>query len=129
MTDTPPEPERDGASGSDTERFTHAGLSCKIVHQDLGHWCGYVQIPDDLGPVRWTSDYDSKHNEVIDAEVDVWGGITYGPDDDGWVGFDDAHARSVIEYYEKGEVESDREAVREETKRLADQIRSIDTET
>lgn len=109
---------------SDTERFDHAGLECKILQTDLGHWCGYVRIPDDLGPVRWTSDYNSKHDEVIEAEVDVWGGITYGPDDDGWVGFDDAHSRDLADYILGGDA-SDREAVKAETKDLAEQIRSL----
>jgi len=111
---------------SDVERFEQAGLNCKIIRTDLGHWCGYVQIPDGLGPIRWTFDYDSKHNEVLDAEVDVWGGITYGPDGDGWVGFDDAHSRSLMDHKDG---ETDREAVRAETAKLADQIRELHTVT
>ncbi len=77
----------------DSEDFEHAGLNCRITKTRQRHWCGYVECPDDLGPVRWTSDYDSKHNDVLRPEVEVWGGITYGPDQSGWVGFDDAHAR------------------------------------
>jgi hypothetical protein len=101
------------------EQFKHAGLDCKIINQELGHWCGYVQIPDALGPVRWTSDYDSKHDEVLEAEVEVWGGVTYGPDEDGWVGFDDAHSRSLVDQREQN---SSKSAVKEETQRLAEQI-------
>jgi len=117
-----------GEVEDDTEQFTHADLNCKIVQTDMGHWCGYVQIPDDddLGPVRWTSDYDSKHGEVLDAEVDAWGGITYGPDDDGWVGFDDAHSRSLVDHRE---FDTSKDAVKNETQRLADQIRSLHTGT
>jgi hypothetical protein len=92
----------------------------------MGHWCGYVQIPGGLGPVRWTSDYDSKHNEVLEAEVDIWGGITYDPDSDSWVGFDDAHARSLINHREQN---SDKGTVKQETKRLAEQIVQLDTDT
>jgi hypothetical protein len=121
-----PDPTTGDISTDDTERFSHAGLSCRIVQMDMGHWCGYVQIPDDLGPVRWTSDYDSKHDEVLEAEVDIWGGITYGPDDDGWVGFDDAHARSLADHREQN---SDKSAVKEETQRLAEQIAQLDTQT
>ena len=106
-------------------RFNHVGLACKIVKTNLGHWCGYVQIPDDLGPVRWTTDYDSKHNEVLEAEVDVWGGITYGPDDEGWVGFDDAHARSLVDHREQN---SDKSAVKQEAQRLAEQIQPLHTD-
>jgi len=109
-------------STSGTERFSHAGLSCKIVQTDMGHWCGYVKIPDDLGPVRWTSDYDSKHDEILEAEVDVWGGITYGPDDEGWVGFDDAHAQDLVD---DSPGETDQKAVKIETERLADQIDAL----
>jgi len=116
----------DGQSTDDTERFKHVGLDCKIVKYDIGHWCGYVRCPEDVEPVRWTSDYDSKHNEIIEAEVDVWGGITYGPDEDGWIGFDDAHARSLVEYRDQN---SDKSAVKEETQHLAEQIQSLRTGT
>ena len=92
----------------------------------MGHWCGYVQIPSDLGPVRWSSGYDSKHDEVVEADVDVWGGITYGPDDDRWVGFDDAHARSLIDHCEQN---SDKSAVKQETQRLAEQIVQLEMKT
>jgi hypothetical protein len=116
----------DGQSTHDIDRFSHAGLSCKVVQTDIGHWCGYVRIPESLGPVRWTSDYDSKHDKVLEADVDVWGGITYGPDDDGWVGFDDAHASSLINHREQN---SDKSSVKEETQRLAEQIVQLDMGT
>lgn len=120
------EPTGDGEDTQDgepnVERFTHSDLACKIVRTNLGHWCGYVRRPEDAEPIRWTSDYDSKHDDVIDAEVDVWGGITYGPDDDGWVGFDDAHARDLVDYREADDA---RGAVRLETKRLAEQIQEL----
>lgn len=106
------------------ERFTHDGLDCKIVQTDMGYWCGYVQIPDDLGPVRWTSDYDSKHDGFLDAEVDVWGSITYGPNEDGWVGFHDAHSQSLANHRE---FDTPRAAVKNETQNLAEQIRSLHT--
>jgi len=109
-----------------SDRFTHAGLSCKIIQTDMGHWCGYVKIPDDLGPVRWTADYDSKHGEVLEPEVDVWGGITYGPDDKGWIGFDDAHSRSLTDHLRYN---SDKAAVRKETRRLAEQIVLLNADT
>lgn len=114
----------DGPSGEvqrDEEEFEHAGLNCQITDAN-GHWCGYVQTPDDLPPVRWTSDYNSKYGEVLDAEVEVHGGITYGPDDDGWVGFDDAHARSLVEFSEE---ETSKAAARAETESLAEQIAEL----
>ncbi|WP_323192866.1 hypothetical protein [Halostella sp. PRR32] len=113
-------------SSGDTERFTHAELDCKIVKTDMGHWCGYVRRPEDVEPVRWTSDYDSKHDEILDAEVDVWDGITYGPDDEGWVGFDDGHAHSLVDHRE---FDTSKDAVKNETRHLAEQIRSLQTDT
>lgn len=110
---------------TETEHFTHEELDCKIRyanHLADGHWCGYVQIPDDLGPVRWTSDYDSKHNEVLEAEVDVHGGISYGPDEDGWVGFDDGHSKALIDTCPSDEP---KHAVKLETQRLAEQINQL----
>jgi hypothetical protein len=56
----------------------------------------------------------------------VWGGITYGPDDDGWVGFDDAHSPSLGDHREFDML---KDTVKNETQRLADQIRSLRTET
>lgn len=110
-----------------TEHFTHEGLNCKMIrHAQVGHWCGYVQVPESVGPVRWTSDYDSKHDEILDAEVDVWGGITYGPDSENWVGFDDAHLTSVTSKYASM---TDKEAVRAETEYLAEQIAELREET
>jgi hypothetical protein len=107
------------------EHFDHVGIDCKIVKTDMGHWCGYARRPESAEPVRWTSDYDSKHGELLDAEVDVWGGVTYGPDDDGWVGFDDAHSRPLAKHRE---FNTDREAVKNETERLAEQIAELDGE-
>jgi len=102
--------------------FRHAGLDCKIVRTDMGHWCGYVRIPDNTGPVRCTSDYDIKSGEHLNADVDVWGGVTYGPDSDGWVGFDDAHSESLVN---NREFSTPQEAVKNETQRLAEQIADI----
>lgn len=101
------------------EDFEHAGLECKIIKTDMGHWCGYVRRPEAAEPVRWTSDYDSKHDVLLEAEVEVWGGITYGPDEDGWVGFDDAHSRSLVNHRPD---DGPRQAVKVETQRLAEQI-------
>jgi len=109
--------EREDATLSN--EFRHAGLDCKIVKTSLGHWCGYVRRPEEVEPIRWTSDYDSKHGTVLKAEIDVWGGVTYGPDEDGWVGFDDAHSRSLVDHREFGTSKS---AVKNETQRLAEKI-------
>lgn len=108
------------------EVFQHENLDCKIIRVDLGHYCGYVRRPEDIEPVQWRQDYDHVDDEIIEADVDVWGGITYGPDDDGWVGFDDAHAMSLVD---DSPAETDREAVKLETKRLAEQIDAMRSST
>lgn len=116
------------------EDFEHAGLECRIANTRDRHYCGYVKRPESVEPVRWRSDYDSKHDEILDAEVDAWGGITYGPDPDGWLGFDDGHARSLAAYRADESTgidatprisEASLEAVREETKELAEQIANL----
>lgn len=105
------------------ERFTHEGLQCKLLKHDIGHWCGYVKVPESVENVRWTSDYDLKHDEVLAPDVDVWGGITYGPDEDSWVGFDDARAMSVVDHHDAAD--TPKEAVKLETKHLAGQIAKL----
>lgn len=52
-------------------------------------WCGYVRLPEGH---PWL-DYRG-HGEAIPA--DVHGGITYGPDGDGWIGFDTMHAGDAL---------------------------------
>lgn len=110
------------SEADDTEHFTHEGLDCKIVTPTGGYWCGYVRRPEAVEPVRWRSEYDDDNDEVIDAEVDVWGGVTYGPGEDGWVGFDDHHMTSLVE---ESVADTDKAAVKLETQYLAEQIRDL----
>lgn len=67
------------------KEWTHHGIDCKIVKIDLGHYCGYVKAPN-------PDELDMAHGY---PDLDAHGGITYGPDNDGWVGFDTAHAWDV----------------------------------
>jgi hypothetical protein len=62
------------------ETWLHAGLRCAIVASPMGGWNGYVQLP--LGS-RW------RWAGWLDVPID---GLTWGPDPDGWVGFDTGHA-------------------------------------
>ena len=110
----------------EVERFSHSGLDCKIVTRSGGYWCGYVRRPDAVEPVRWRSEYDVDADEVIDADVDVWGGITYGPGEDGWVGFDDNHAGRLVD---ESSADTDKAAVKNETKYLAEQVCDLMEET
>ena len=82
----------------ETERqwLSKAGYQCLAYrHPSLGHWCGYVGLPDG-NPMH------GKHYDAIDA--DVHGGLTYAydhapngkPDGRWWIGFDCAHAGDVV---------------------------------
>lgn len=50
-------------------------------------WCGYVRLPED---------HPWRHMPGESIPVDVHGGVTYGPDGDGWIGFDTMHAGDAI---------------------------------
>lgn len=72
------------------ERWTHEGLECKYQrHQTptMGWYTGYVRtkLPATVG-------YDDLMKY---AGIDAHGGLTYGVDDDGWVGFDCNHAWDI----------------------------------
>lgn len=77
-------------SGSDMKDYqnhllasgTHLGFDWFVLHNGMGYRCGYVKIP--VGHPWFGKDYNS-------LDVDVHGGLTYGPDEEGWVGFDCAH--------------------------------------
>lgn len=53
--------------------FEHDGIDCAITREN-GHYHGYVRLPGSLLP------------EALDG-LEVHGGLIYGPDDDGWIGF------------------------------------------
>lgn len=111
------------------EKWTHSGLRCRVVKLGMGHYCGYVRSMFDD---RWTyDDFQGWPHSLID----IHGGLTYGVDEDGWLGFDCAHAYDYC-VDEDGEPwgtmprVSTREKdtvwtiddVREETEKLAEQI-------
>jgi hypothetical protein len=109
-------------------RFEHEGLDCVVLNMRDRHYCGYVKTPFD------------GHFEEFQDYVDVHGGLTYGLDESGWVGFDTAHAfdlpvtpfgRALPNNAIAG-LQGDRdtrewnpEDVMEETARLAEQIAEI----
>ena len=135
-----------GRMADNEERlFTHAGHRCKVRKIEMGHWTGYAQTS--LSGFTESDLYGHGHR-LIEAH----GGVTYGPDADGWVGFDTAHAgdlclnedgepwgtmyvehgREPTELRRYGSVEACERAsdcnvwrlkdVREETERLAEQL-------
>lgn len=63
--------------------FEHAGLDCLVVKIRDSHYCGYVQTP-----------FEGDHEDFV-GTIEVCGGLTYGIDDDGWVGFDTLHHHTV----------------------------------
>lgn len=65
-------------------RWSHAGLDCAMVDSNIGFVNGYVRLPE--GHVARSATYDQ-----INRTVSIHGGLTYGVDADGWVGFDTGH--------------------------------------
>lgn len=109
------------------EVFLHQTVECGLRHQELikkDWWCGYVHPPSGSEDVVWRTDYETVDGPEYVADVEVWGGITYGPDEDGWVGFDDAHYRDLVET-KPAPITTDREAVRHETEQLAEQLVTV----
>jgi len=108
----PPQHELEEETGTWTiqERFietwTHAGIDCAIGHTSLQGRCfnGYARLPDNH-PLRRIVDAHATLRpddpawrvlenviEESDWGLSVHGGLNYGPDDEGWIGFDTAHA-------------------------------------
>lgn len=65
--------------------WKHAGLTCAMIDSGIGFINGYVQLPEDH--VARNASYDQ-----INRTISAHGGLTYGPDEDGWVGFDTGHS-------------------------------------
>lgn len=69
-----------------------SGLPCITVQNQVGAYTGYVGTNIDY-PVDYESGMEwDKDNEPL---VHVHGGVTWGPDEEGWVGFDTAHANDI----------------------------------
>ena len=112
--------------------WTHRGLRCRVVKLGRGHYCGYVRSMFDS---RWN--YDDFQDWPAGL-IDIHGGLTYGVDEDGWIGFDCAHAYDFcvdedgepwgkISHF--GSRDDNKvwtlEDVKEETERLADQVNTV----
>lgn len=110
---------RDYPSSETVEEWEYNGRECKILWiqlgPDHGHWTGYA-----------TTTLDGSYIDYED-EIRVHGGITYGIDDEGFIGFDCGHAWDVCLYEERlYGVYSDRENVTEWTKgRVKDEVESL----
>lgn len=64
------------------KRWKHKGVECAIVSQPT-HMNGYVKLPQSV---------DADYNDEMFDQIEVHGGLTYGVDSAGWIGFDTAHA-------------------------------------
>lgn len=71
--------------GEAVRRWTHAGLDCAMISSGIGFINGYVRLP--AGHVGRDVGYDQ-----LNRTIGAHGGLTYGTDEDGWVGFDTGHA-------------------------------------
>lgn len=72
------------------ETWEYLGLLCGIGGTAQGG-CGYVRLPPPLrGAYSW-------HGDMPYEEIDAHGGLTYGVDGAGWVGFDTAHCSDYWE--------------------------------
>lgn len=122
---------------TEVERWDCHGHTCKITLVRGAHYCGYVktELPESLTIDDLNEQYD----------IRVHGGLTYGVDADGWVGFDCAHFGDIcvdadgqrldVQAFGMPLVDpGDRfasiwpvERVKAETNRLADQLIAIET--
>ncbi len=87
------------------ERWQHAGLDCCICVGIFYCLDGFVRLPPGH-PDRKLAELADAIDEAAELNpspfplerghqhiaVDVHGGLTHGPDSDGWVGFDTGHA-------------------------------------
>lgn len=75
------------------QRWTAHGLEC-VIRAGLASLNGYVRLPEDSPDRLFGEAAEAADQPGYDllSEVDVHGGLTYGPDEHGWVGFDTAHA-------------------------------------
>lgn len=73
----------DGIAAKAEERWEHVGLECCVVRNPFGGLNGYVRMPE---PFR------SRKLHYDDLGVEVNGGLTYGMDEAGWVGWDTCHS-------------------------------------
>lgn len=143
--DREPKPEDIGIGAyRELERWEYNGYTCK-VRLGMSAYCGYVQtsLPESLS-------FDDLHERF---PIRVHGGLTYGVDPDGWVGFDCGHAFDVCvdEDGERLDVQTfgmevygdmtpggggaedltqvwTLERVRAETERLADELSAVEAE-
>jgi hypothetical protein len=65
--------------------WKHKGVECAMYYSPFGSVNGYVRDPRLL----------SSSERGWDLDLEAPGGITYGPDPEGWIGFDTLHAGDI----------------------------------
>lgn len=130
------ESRQEALSDADAVREgTHEGLRYKVVVGPVGNYCGYVRTAFDES---WHYDDLQAWSGVL---LDTHGGVTYGVDSNGWLGFDCAHARDICvteddeplgggvavnyEHDSEGSVVWTPDAVAEECESLAEQVADL----
>lgn len=117
----------DYPSTETVEKWEYRGHQCKIRWVQLGpehaHWTGYATTT-----LRETY-------PILNAKIRVHGGITYGIDDDGYVGFDCGHAWDAclrdeqlygVFAYRENVTEWTKGMVIDEVESLVDQLEEIE---
>jgi hypothetical protein len=66
--------------------WTHEGIECAMARSPMVGVNGYVRVPEGI---------ELPYDEYRLIDLDVHGGITCGPDLDGWIGFDTGHGFDV----------------------------------
>lgn len=85
------------AEEGDERRWTYRGIACHVLRYERGsgHWCGYVQIPDDH---PWRH-FSAPETEDLDVHGGLTGGGGHGEENESWIGFDCAHAGDLNPEY------------------------------
>lgn len=89
----------DGSDSNTLERGTAHGCQFRVDHVRGKHFAGYVRT--DFGDQWHCEDFTGFPYTAIEAH----GGLTYGVDEGGWIGFDFAHAGDTCIL--DGEVQTD----------------------
>lgn len=76
----------------ESREWEYRGMECRVTKNDLGHWCGYVKTALQGFTNEHLFDVEGHEHQRL---IDVHGGLSYGPDEAGWAGFDCGHARDV----------------------------------
>jgi hypothetical protein len=64
--------------------WTHEGIECAMARSPMIGVNGYVRVPPDVKIPR-----DEEYGYIT---LDAPGGVNWGPDKEGWIGFDTGHA-------------------------------------